>query len=835
MKRCFALSVVIFFLSFTPVQAQENFNIQELGVLQYDWSEINYFVPAGDIAFCLTDLHGLSVFDISDVENVNQTAYFELPSQGKDIIVRGEEAFVAVSCSLMILDVSNPNEITELASFSDWDEHLHNGVNHIAIEGEIAVVKGQRGISIVDISDLRSPVSLGYIEGSGNTNLTLYGEYIYYYWGNSDGIRIINFSDPNNPRQVGTIPDLDVRYFEIVQEHLLIVNDTLLLVYDLADPENPELISQFDSETRMSGLYVSEGVAYTRLYREGILMLDLSDVEQIESITLIETPITPSSYSYQDGELYISAGHAGLLIADVSNPEQSEVVSSYGARFRADNLEVSGDYIFSFHSFTDLSIYDISDPGQIRLEGFYGLMGRCTDMTLSGDFIYSTYRHSLRVVSIDNPEHPLIVAETQSESRYKWIEVEDGIAYIIEQDGHNEGITTIDVSDPENPEMLGQEIIFMGFCSEMYMDSDRIYTFSDSLATTIVYDVSNPAEPELLSIFHPMDNIDNFEVEYDMLGVHENHLYYRTTVRSDSGDVYDGIHIFDATNLEDIQFIGRYHPEGFTVGGQFDIQNQVTLVGISYEFDGGLGVLDLSDPADPVVVGYLDSAISGSKRRLEGETAVLAGSGGIGIYDCSEALAFDFPPSFTNTPPETLEIPQYGAEVNFVFTGWDRKGDPVSFSMNWEGENPGAELTDMENGTGEFHWTPREYDTGWHTVHLIISDGALTDTTSTVFAVGNVQSVETESAPPSSMFLLEAYPNPFNSMTTIRYTTPNTSEVKLTIYDVVGRQIADLFFGTVESGGHSFVFDGSGFESGVYVVRLTNGGEDKHEKILLVK
>ncbi|MBT7789657.1 MAG: T9SS type A sorting domain-containing protein, partial [Calditrichaeota bacterium] len=451
-------------------------------------------------------------------------------------------------------------------------------------------------------------------------------------------------------------------------------------------------------------------------------------------------------------------------------------------------------------------------------------------------FFASNEDSGLYVLDLEDPINPQIVGHLETEMEFTGITIADDIAYMAEADRNQYGIRTIDISNPEDPQTLSQNIQECYYSGTMFKDGDRCYTSQDSVGNSGIFDVSDPENIVYLGQISTEGLVEGL-IDLKLYGVYNDHLYYQSYVAHEHW-VKGPIIIIDASDPVDIRHVGQCHIDVSVLGKSFEVSGSNAFVKISGDEErntpGGLGVLDLSDPADPVLVGYIDVPFEINAITPEEETVIVAGPG-IGIYDCSEALDFDFPPSFTNAPPETLEIPQYGTEVNFEFTGWDRKGDAVSFSMNWEGENPGAELTDLENGTGEFHWTPREEDIGWHTAQFVISDGALTDTTATVFAVGNVQSVETETVPPSSMSLLEVYPNPFNSMTTIHYTTPNTSEVKLTIYDVVGRQIADLFVGTVESGGHSFVFDGSGFESGVYVVRMTNGGNDKYEKILLVK
>jgi tetratricopeptide (TPR) repeat protein len=88
---------------------------------------------------------------------------------------------------------------------------------------------------------------------------------------------------------------------------------------------------------------------------------------------------------------------------------------------------------------------------------------------------------------------------------------------------------------------------------------------------------------------------------------------------------------------------------------------------------------------------------------------------------------------------------------------------------------------------------------------------------------------------------LEAnYPNPFNPSTVIRYQLPNTGHVSMTVFDMLGRQVATLVEGQKDAGYYSAVFDGSKYSSGIYFVRLIVQGSDskpflKTIKMLLAK
>ncbi len=88
---------------------------------------------------------------------------------------------------------------------------------------------------------------------------------------------------------------------------------------------------------------------------------------------------------------------------------------------------------------------------------------------------------------------------------------------------------------------------------------------------------------------------------------------------------------------------------------------------------------------------------------------------------------------------------------------------------------------------------------------------------------------------PSSPRLHQNFPNPFNPSTTITYELPVASEVKLSIYDILGREVAALVDEKVNVGTHRILFDASGMTSGTYFCRLNAGGNVFTRKMLLVR
>ena len=84
-------------------------------------------------------------------------------------------------------------------------------------------------------------------------------------------------------------------------------------------------------------------------------------------------------------------------------------------------------------------------------------------------------------------------------------------------------------------------------------------------------------------------------------------------------------------------------------------------------------------------------------------------------------------------------------------------------------------------------------------------------------------------------FSLAAYPNPFNPLTEIQYTIPNTSRVTLRVFDLLGRETMLLKSGFLEAGNYSVTLNGINLASGIYLVRLEAGEHSQTTKLMLLK
>jgi len=103
--------------------------------------------------------------------------------------------------------------------------------------------------------------------------------------------------------------------------------------------------------------------------------------------------------------------------------------------------------------------------------------------------------------------------------------------------------------------------------------------------------------------------------------------------------------------------------------------------------------------------------------------------------------------------------------------------------------------------------------------HLMVTVGNVYDLPSSDATLGKTIFDDRESTP-DKMALSEAYPNPFNPNTVIKYQLSTDSRTSLIIYDVLGREVATLANGMMAAGFHSETWNAQNCASGMYFARL---------------
>ncbi len=94
---------------------------------------------------------------------------------------------------------------------------------------------------------------------------------------------------------------------------------------------------------------------------------------------------------------------------------------------------------------------------------------------------------------------------------------------------------------------------------------------------------------------------------------------------------------------------------------------------------------------------------------------------------------------------------------------------------------------------------------------------------------------EDERIVPADFKLNQNYPNPFNPSTTIEFSIPEASNVRIAVYNLLGQQVAEIVNETKSAGTHSIQWNASDLSSGMYIYSLEANGNIITKKMTLLK
>jgi hypothetical protein len=186
----------------------------------------------------------------------------------------------------------------------------------------------------------------------------------------------------------------------------------------------------------------------------------------------------------------------------------------------------------------------------------------------------------------------------------------------------------------------------------------------------------------------------------------------------------------------------------------------------------------------------------------------------------------------------------------FVVMDYENDGDKDIVTMNERLETNGITVF-LNDGLGNFTtrencYFPHADGRPWSMIASDFdrdgrTDIAITSTSDSLYVLYNlgggtvgIQSEETEEIP-TSFSLAQNFPNPFNPTTTIQFSLPNSGDVTLKIYNLLGEEVKTLVEEYKDAGKHSVQFKANNLASGIYFYRLQAGNFVQTKKMIVLK
>ena len=615
------------------------------------------------------DLAPLSARRAWNIELVGQ-----LGGAAKAVASQGGLAFVATGPRLVIVDISDPANPVQVGSYEMPLGHARD----VAVAGGFAYIAGgEAGLHIVDVSTVTNPVEAGSSAAAVSAwAVDVAGDYAYVADAHLDRMHIIDVSDPTSPTLESTYtPSIQdtVRDVSVAlgagQTHAYLGCSFHLFIVDVTNPSGPSELGTYP--TAAHGVAPVGGLIFVAAGGDGLHAIDVSSPGTPTLLDTLDTPGAALAVTVSGTHAYVADWSDGLRIVDISTPGTLSEDSFYDTPGSAEDVAVAGNYVLVADEARGLRVVDVSVPGAPVEEGAYDVPSEVYTVAVSGTLAYvGDYYYAptlapgaLRVVDVSDPAHPAQVAFADLSGRSTGLALAGHYAYLS---GYAAGLLVVDVFDPSSPNevtsypttKLANDVAVAG--SHAYLADDwDLYLF----------DISNPTAPVLLSTWPaPGYTLSSVAVagHYAYVGTGSDGLRVvnvsnplipvETGVYTVTDDIYDvavlGDRVYVAAHSEGLHIVDISNPASPTLAGLYGDEWDVIVVGVAVaESDSGqvlayivgeiwdgdqwhdrLSVLDVSDPASPVEVGYYN-------LLTEGYTAVVAedDAGRVHIYFASRS------------------------------------------------------------------------------------------------------------------------------------------------------------------------------------------------------
>jgi hypothetical protein len=488
-------------------------------------------VVDGGLAYLAAGAGGLIILDVSDPANiqiVNGGSNYEasMPANAESISITGGLAYIVDfnrpegKSTLLHFDVSDPQQVTLLDAY----QLSPNSVAEVA--GDLIVVVGLNQMQLRDAAKPAAILSQTGLAGGNYTSRAVVEDNIITVVEccNPTGIERFDVSDPYHPAALGPLQEVETMpSYHVAADGQTLVSASIFgeFVYcqstvnlvEIGD-ESSEVIASLDPENCLGALVLEEDKLFLA-GRSGLQIYDLSDPANPVLLSQFRHPVgfhDAQGLARYDGLTYAlnAEGRSfDLATLDLSLPAADLLLDQQviGQEPLLDLL-VSGDTLIASVWMGSLYTLDISDPGTPQLlhrpvEGeLYS--GDLFAMDVKDDVLYMPVASgeviSIGAIDLSDPANLALATEVETGD---WtvldMTVVEDILYVLSQ-GEDNHITLYDVSQPLAPQQIAT-LTMTESANRLAVTGDTLYAACDFYNCQAVYaiDVADAENPHIFA------------------------------------------------------------------------------------------------------------------------------------------------------------------------------------------------------------------------------------------------------------------------------------------------------------------------------------------------
>jgi len=299
---------------------------------------------------------GMRIVDVRPGRDFEVIAGLGLPGTSESLTMQAGKLFVADSLGgVKILDPSNPYRV-ELVC-----EVKTDGIpQQVFPMGGLLYVADYRGLTILDITDLKNPELLGEIQTPGEArSVAIYKKFALIADG-SNGVQTIHVEYPDLPTlsTVFNTGAADARKLYLKDKQLFVATDKELLILNASNPRNLKKVNKREIPGNFMDVFVLGDHAYLADYEKGLVIVDISRAQRPVIKSVCKTPGYPRGVWVSGNYAYIADYEKGLQVVNIKNSETPFLAGSYETSGDARGVFFLGKYAFVADGRSGVRVYE---------------------------------------------------------------------------------------------------------------------------------------------------------------------------------------------------------------------------------------------------------------------------------------------------------------------------------------------------------------------------------------------------------------------------------------------------------------------------------------------